>query len=64
VALRRQVVDLVGLDVSDQPCKLGSVGQVSVMEEEAYSFFMRVLVQVVDSVCVEVEARRIKPWTS
>lgn len=53
MALRSQVVDLVGLELVDQPGERNGVGQVPVMREQAHPLLMRVPVQVVDAVGVE-----------
>ena len=56
VALRGQVVDLVGLHLLHDADQVAAVGQVAVVQDEAPVGFVRVLVQVVDA--ARVEARR------
>ena len=53
VALRAQVVDLVGLHLLDDADQVGRVGQVAVVQVEALVVDVRVLVEVVDAVGVE-----------
>ena len=53
MAHRRQVVDLVGLDLLDDAHQAGRVGQVTVVQREMPAVDMRILVQVVDAVGVE-----------
>ena len=56
MALRRQVVDLVGLHLLDDADQIGGVGQVAVVQMQAHVALVRVLVEVIDA--VGVEARR------
>jgi hypothetical protein len=53
VALRRQVVDLVGLRLLDQADQVGGVGQVAVVQEEARVVLVRIDVEVIDAAGVE-----------
>jgi hypothetical protein len=53
VALRRQVVDLVGLHLLHDADEAAAVGHVAVVQDELAVGQVRVLVQVVDAVCVE-----------
>ena len=53
VALRGEVVDLVGLHLLDDADQAARIGHVAVMQDEAAVRFVRVLVQVVDAVGVE-----------
>ena len=53
VALRRQIVDLVGLGLLDQADQVGGVGQVAVVQEEACLVLVRVGVEMVDPAGVE-----------
>ena len=53
MALRGQVVDLVGLHLLDDADQAGAVGQVAVVQDEAPVVDVRVLVEVVDAVGVE-----------
>ena len=53
VALRRQVVDLVGLHLLHDADQVGGIGQVAVVQEQAHVALVRILVQVVDAVGVE-----------
>ena len=50
VALRAEVVDLVGLELVEQLDQRGRVGQVAVVEEEPDALLVRVVVEVVDAV--------------
>ena len=54
VALGRQVVDLVRLDFLNEADEVRRVGQVPVVEEEPHVLFVRVLIEVVDAVGVEL----------
>ena len=53
VALRRQVVDLVGLHLLDDAHQAAGVGHVAVVQDEAAAGLVRILVEVVDPVGVE-----------
>ena len=53
VALGGQVVDFVGPDLLNQPDQVGGVGQVAIVEEEPRIGFVRVLVDVVDTLGIE-----------
>ena len=53
VALRREVVDLVGLDLLDDAHQAARVGHVAVVQDEAAIGLVRILVEVVDPVGVE-----------
>ncbi len=49
VALRGEVVDLVGLDLLDDALQARGVGHVAVVQDEAAVVLVRVLVEVVDA---------------
>ena len=51
--LRTQVVDLVGLDLVDQPAQAGSIRQIAIVEAQRSSWFVRIRVDVIESVCIE-----------
>jgi hypothetical protein len=53
MALRREVVDFVGLHLLDDAHQAGTVGHVAVVQREATIHSMRILVQVIDAVGVE-----------
>jgi hypothetical protein len=53
MALRGQVVDLVGLDLLHDADQVGAVGHVAVVQDEVPVVDMRILVQVVDARGVE-----------
>ncbi len=53
VALRGEVVDFVGLNLLDDADEAGAVGEVAVVQDELAPGFVRVLIEVVDSVGVE-----------
>jgi hypothetical protein len=53
MALRREIVDLVGLGFLHQPDEVGGVGQVAVMQEEVGVALVRVLVEMVNAAGVE-----------
>ena len=48
VALRRKVVDLVGLDLPDDANQIGGIDHVAVVQDEVALGLMRVLVEMVD----------------
>jgi hypothetical protein len=54
VALGGEIVDLVGLGLLDDPDQVGRVGQVAVMQEEVRVLLVRVLVDMVDPLGVEL----------
>ena len=53
VALRGEVVDLLGLHLLDDANQVGGVGEVAVVQDEAPARVVRVLVEMVDAVGVE-----------
>ena len=53
VALRGEVVDLVGLHLLHDADQVGGVGQVAVVQEQLRAGLVRVLVEMVDAVGVE-----------
>ena len=53
MALRGEIVDLVGLDLLDEANEVGRVGQVAIMHEEAGIRLMRIDVEMVDALGVE-----------
>jgi len=53
VALRSQIVDLVGLHLLDDADEAGAVRQVTVMQDEFAVGLMRVLVEMIDAIGVE-----------
>ena len=54
VALGGEVVDLIGLNLLHDADEVGAVHEVAVVQLQAYVVFVRVLVQVVDAVRVEL----------
>lgn len=56
MALRAEVIDLIGLNFFDEAAHIARVGQVAVVQEEPFPRFMRILVDVVDS--SGIKARR------
>ena len=61
VALRGEVVDLVRLDLLDDPGQVRGVGEIAVVQEEADALLVRVAVEVVDRSVLNDEARRLMP---
>ncbi|MNL02313.1 hypothetical protein D3C87_1228140 [compost metagenome] len=61
VALRGEVVDLVGLDLLDDPDQIGGVGQVSVMQVKPAVGVMGILVEVVDAIGIEQGSPALDP---
>ena len=53
MALRAQIVHLIGRDVPDKTRQIGRVGQVPVMQFEMRIGDMRILIDVVDTGCIE-----------
>ena len=53
VALRAEMVDLVGLDIVQQVLQRGAVAEVAVVQEELHAVDVRVLVKMIDAVGVE-----------
>jgi hypothetical protein len=53
VALRGEVVDLIGLNLLNDANQIGAVGQVAVVQNETLILLVRVLVEVIDAVCIE-----------
>jgi hypothetical protein len=53
MALGRQVIDLVGLDLLHDAYQAAAVGQIAVMQDEIPILDMRVLVQVIDAIGIE-----------
>jgi len=53
MALGRQVVNLIGPDLLENPNQVGGIGQISVMEDHFPIFFMGILIEMVNAVCIE-----------
>src|SRR5665213_56978 len=53
VALRREVVDLVRLDLLDNADQVAGVGQITVVEVQAHTALVRILIQMVNAFGVE-----------
>ena len=53
MALRREIVDLVGLNLLNDADQVGRIGQVAVMHEEADIGLVRVLVEMIDAVRID-----------
>ncbi len=53
MALGSQVVYLIRLDLLDDPDQVGGIGQIAVVQDEVSVFGVRVLVEVIYSVCVK-----------
>ena len=53
VALRRQVVDLVGLHLLDDADEIGRIGQIAIMQLEPHVLLVRILVQMIDAIGIE-----------
>ena len=53
MALRAEVVDLVGLQLVDELDEASRLREVTVMEEEPHVLLVRVAVEVVDAIGVE-----------
>ena len=56
MALRPEVVDLIGLHFLYDTDQVGRVGQVAVVQEEPDVFFVRILVEMIDALGVEEAA--------
>jgi len=62
MALRRQIVDLVGLDFLDDADKVAGIGEIAVMEAETEVFCVWILIEVINALCVLKElALRLMP---
>lgn len=53
MALCRQVIDLVGLHLLDHPDEVSSISEVAVVKHKPLIWFMRVLIEVIDTIRVE-----------
>ena len=53
VALGTKVVDLIRLNLLDDPDQVAAIGEVSVMQNQLWVLFVRVLIEVVDAAGVE-----------
>jgi hypothetical protein len=53
MALCRQVIDLVGLHLLQDPGQAAAIGQIAVMENEVPILHMWILVQVVNAIGIE-----------
>ena len=49
MALRCEVVDLIGLHPLNDMCQTSRVGHIPVMQKELNAFFMRVPIQMIDT---------------
>jgi hypothetical protein len=61
VALRRQIVDLVGPGLLDQADQVGGVGQIAVMQKEPRLVLVRIDIQVIDPPGVERRGTALDP---
>jgi hypothetical protein len=53
MTLSRQVVDLIRLDLADQASKLRRIGEVSIVKKEAHPFFVRISIEMIDTMRIE-----------
>jgi hypothetical protein len=53
MALGCKVIDLVGLDLLKNPDQVGGICQVPVMQDKVAVVLVRVLVEVVNAICVK-----------
>lgn len=53
MALGGQVIDLIGLDALYYPDQAGAVGEITIVQLEVAIVYVRILVEVIDSVGVE-----------
>lgn len=53
MALRAEIVDLVGLDLLDDANQVGGIGEVAVVQDEAPILFVGILVKMIDALGVE-----------
>jgi hypothetical protein len=53
MALGRKIVNLVGLRVLDDADEICRIRHVPVMQNETYTRLMRVLIEMVDTACIE-----------
>ena len=54
VALGREVVNLIRLDFLNDADEVGAVYQVAVVQLQTHIVFVRILVEVVNAICVEL----------
>ena len=54
MALGREVVDLIGLNILHNADEVGAVHKVTVVQLQSNVVFVRVLVEVVNAICVEL----------
>ncbi len=53
VALRAEVIDLVGIDRLEHPAQPGAVGHIAIMQAQPGAGEMRIVVEVIDAVGIE-----------
>lgn len=53
MALGSQVIDLIGLDALYYPDQAGAVGEITIVQLEVAIVYVRILVEVIDSICVK-----------
>jgi hypothetical protein len=53
MALRGQIVDLVGLYLLHDADQVGGVGQVAVMQVQSHAALVRILIKMIDAVGIE-----------
>lgn len=53
VAHRSEIVNLAGLHLLDDADQIGGVGQIAVVQFKLYIVDMRILIKVIDAVCIE-----------
>ena len=60
MALRAEVVDLVGTQIVEEGSERTAVGEVAIVEEEARTGLVGVLIEVVEPVCVQAGGRALE----
>lgn len=63
MALGAQVVDLIRLQLLNDPDQIGAVGEVAIVQGQARIIFVGILVEMIDAGCVELLARRFMRCT-
>lgn len=64
MTLRSQIVDLIGLDLLYDLNEAARIREVAVVQHQVTPSRKRLLVDVVNPVVSNDEARRLSPWTS
>jgi hypothetical protein len=61
MALRPEMIDFIWLDFIKEVCQLAGVGKVSIMQEEASIRIVRILIEMINPLCMKSARPPHKP---